>query len=161
VKTNAITGAPLHAASPSPAPASSDDSVANAGTRKQIGFSIVLFLIWSKTNKISNEIAGFQQELMSVRAHVNASVKQLQVQTQRPVSCELPEGDDDMSFNKDMAISEIIAKHPHAQNVLADHHLGGCTSCAVSGEHKLGDAIEEYGIDENALLTGLNGLVGT
>ncbi|MBT6076879.1 MAG: chemotaxis protein CheA, partial [Oceanospirillaceae bacterium] len=41
VKTNAITGAPLHAASPSPAPASSDDSVANAGTRKQIGFSIV------------------------------------------------------------------------------------------------------------------------
>jgi hybrid cluster-associated redox disulfide protein len=126
-----------------------------------IGFSIVLFLIWSKTNKISNEIAGFQQELMSVRAHVNASVKQLQVQTQRPVSCELPEGDDDMSFNKDMAISEIIAKHPHAQNVLADHHLGGCTSCAVSGEHKLGDAIDEYGIDQNALLTGLNGLIRT
>ncbi|MBT3631490.1 MAG: hypothetical protein HOF96_02495 [Candidatus Marinimicrobia bacterium] len=126
-----------------------------------VSFSAALIIVWRKQNRIMREMSKYQEDLISVRAHVSASVKEFQ---SRPATSggntqNAPEKGD--NFNLDMSIGEIIASHPQAQNVLADNHLGGCTSCAVSGEHKLGDAIDEYGIDQNALLTGLNGLVGS
>ena len=126
-----------------------------------ISFSVALILVWRRQSRITKEMSKYQEDLISVRAHVAASIKEFQ---SRPAPImgntqNAPEKGD--NFNLDMSIGEIIASHPQAQNVLADNHLGGCTSCAVSGEHKLGDAIDEYGIDQNALLTGLNGLIRT
>ncbi len=122
-------------------------------------FSIPSFMLWRRTSRLTKEIASLHQDLFSVRAHVNASIKQIQTAPQVPTSAEEAAFDGSKSFSSDMNIGDVLAQHPDAQKILSDHHLGGCTSCAISDEHKLGDAIVEYGLDEKSILNGLNGLV--
>lgn len=130
-------------------------------TALAISFGGALIMVWRKQNHILREMSKYQEDLISVRAHVSASVKEFQSRPAPSIGNTQSGPEKGDNFNLDMSIGEIIASHPQAQNVLAENHLGGCTSCAVSGEHKLGDAIDEYGIDQNALLTGLNGLSGS
>lgn len=125
-----------------------------------VSFSGVLILVWRRQSRLIQEMSKYEDDLISVRAHVNASIKEFQSRPAPIMSNTEYASEKGGNFNLDMSIGEIIASHPQAQNVLADNHLGGCSSCAVSGEHKLGDAIDEYGIDQTALLTGLNGLTG-
>ncbi len=123
-------------------------------------FSVALIIVWRKQNHILREMSKYQEDLISVRAHVSASIKEFQSRPAAYMGNTQNASEKAANFNLEMSIGEIIASHPQAQKVLAENHLGGCTSCAVSGEHKLGDAIDEYGIDQNALLSGLNGLIG-
>ncbi len=121
-------------------------------------FCITLFIIWRKISSLSKDVNEFQQDLINVRAHISASIKQLQspgIPSNNNIKISAPQN---IFFTLDMSIGEVMALHPDAQNILAMHHLGGCSSCNISDEHKLGEAIKEYGIDEKSLLTNLNSL---
>jgi hybrid cluster-associated redox disulfide protein len=58
-----------------------------------------------------------------------------------------------------MTVAEVLALHPDAGDVMAQFHLGGCSSCSISEHHVLGPACESYGVDVNRLLGALNGLL--
>lgn len=62
-------------------------------------------------------------------------------------------------FDARMTIADAMKVHPKVQDVLASFHLGGCSHCAISDVDTIEGACQSYGIDQNALMNALNGLV--
>ncbi|MGQ9490653.1 MAG: hypothetical protein ACUVR4_10395 [Anaerolineae bacterium] len=62
-------------------------------------------------------------------------------------------------FRPEMTIAEAMEVHPRVGEVLAAFHLGGCSQCAVSEVDTIEGACQSYGIDQQALMQALNGLV--
>ena len=62
-------------------------------------------------------------------------------------------------FHSEMTAGEVLRTHPEAGIVLASYHLGGCSHCGISEEHKLVDICAGYGVPLDALLDSLNSLL--
>lgn len=65
------------------------------------------------------------------------------------------------TFSSAMTIREVYALHPQAQEILAAHHLGGCSSCAVAPDDQLGNLLRANGLPTEQVLHDLNLLFGT
>ncbi len=63
-------------------------------------------------------------------------------------------------FTPTMTIADALQVHPKVSEVLANFHLGGCSSCAVSDVDTIEGACQTYGIDQTSLMSALNGLAG-
>jgi hybrid cluster-associated redox disulfide protein len=61
-------------------------------------------------------------------------------------------------FDPTMRIAEAIAIDPRVRDVLAQFHLGGCSSCAIHEEHSIAQAGLSYGIDMAKLMAALEAL---
>jgi hybrid cluster-associated redox disulfide protein len=57
-----------------------------------------------------------------------------------------------------MKIADAIAMNPRVRDVLAQFHLGGCSSCAINEEHSIEQAATSYGIDLGRLMDALAAL---
>jgi hybrid cluster-associated redox disulfide protein len=58
-------------------------------------------------------------------------------------------------FEPSMKIAEAIAQDPRVRDILAQFHLGGCSSCAINEEHTIEQAALSYGVDLNRLMLAL------
>jgi hybrid cluster-associated redox disulfide protein len=54
-----------------------------------------------------------------------------------------------------MKIADAIAIDPRVRNVLAQFHLGGCSSCAIDEEQTIEQVAMSYGIDLDRLMAAL------
>jgi hypothetical protein len=59
-------------------------------------------------------------------------------------------------FTPEMTVDEAFRLHAGARRVFARFHLGGCSNCAISETHTIGQISEDYGIPLPMLLEGLN-----
>jgi hybrid cluster-associated redox disulfide protein len=57
-----------------------------------------------------------------------------------------------------MKIGDAIAVEPRVREVLAQFHLGGCSSCAINEEHTIEQASVSYGVNLEHLMAALEGL---
>jgi hybrid cluster-associated redox disulfide protein len=57
-----------------------------------------------------------------------------------------------------MKIAEAIALDPRMRDVLAQFHLGGCSSCAIDEEDTIEQAAVSHGIDLGRLMAALTAL---
>jgi hybrid cluster-associated redox disulfide protein len=58
-------------------------------------------------------------------------------------------------FEPSMKIAEALAIDPRIRDVLAQFHLGGCSSCAINEEHTIEQAAMSYGVDLDRLMAAL------
>jgi hybrid cluster-associated redox disulfide protein len=58
-------------------------------------------------------------------------------------------------FEPSMKIAEAIAIDPRVRDILAQFHLGGCSSCAINEEHTIEQAAMSYGVDLDRLMAAL------
>jgi len=117
-------------------------------------FAVVLSILsYISLQKLRSDVKTAQKEMIDLRNHVNLSIKELSNKTS--VSCS----DEKKGFSTDMSVGEVLALHPAAKNILTMFHLGACSSCSVTDDHNLGEAIKEYDIDQKAILNALNDLL--
>lgn len=64
----------------------------------------------------------------------------------------------DQKFTPEMTVDEAFKMHAGARRVFARFHLGGCSNCAISETHTIGQVSEDYGIPLDMLLGSLNEL---
>jgi hybrid cluster-associated redox disulfide protein len=57
-----------------------------------------------------------------------------------------------------MKIADVIAVEPRAREVLAQFHLGGCSSCAINEDETIEQAATNYGINIEHLMAALESL---
>jgi hybrid cluster-associated redox disulfide protein len=62
-------------------------------------------------------------------------------------------------FAPDFTIDEVLRRHAGAAQVLAGFGLPGCGGCAVRQDETLAEAADAYGLDLEAMLDGLQGLL--
>jgi hybrid cluster-associated redox disulfide protein len=58
-------------------------------------------------------------------------------------------------FEPSMKIADALAIDPRIRDVLAQFHLGGCSSCAINEEHTIEQAALSYGVDLDRLMAAL------
>jgi hybrid cluster-associated redox disulfide protein len=58
-------------------------------------------------------------------------------------------------FERSMKIADAIAIDPRVRDVLAQFHLGGCSSCAINEEHTIEQAATSYGVDIERLMAAV------
>lgn len=61
-------------------------------------------------------------------------------------------------FSPEMTVDQAFRVHAGARRVFARFHLGGCSNCAISETHTVGQISEDYGIPLPMLLDSLNAL---
>jgi hypothetical protein len=61
-------------------------------------------------------------------------------------------------FTPEMTVDQAFNVHAGARRVFARFHLGGCSNCAISETHTIGQISEDYGIPLPMLLDSLNAL---
>lgn len=64
-------------------------------------------------------------------------------------------------FAPDFTIDEVLRRHPGAAQALAGFGLPGCGGCAVRQDETLAEAADAYGLDLDAMLGALQGLLTT
>jgi hybrid cluster-associated redox disulfide protein len=95
-----------------------------------------LYLAQARLNELENTL---QKELLALRSL-------LRRQSGGPV------------FDPSMKIADAIAIDPRIRDVLAQFHLGGCSSCAINEEHTIEQAAMSYGLDLDRLMAALTAL---
>jgi hybrid cluster-associated redox disulfide protein len=92
-----------------------------------------LYLAQARLNELENTVQKEQQALRSMRRR----------QSGGPL------------FEPSMKIADAIAIDPRIRDVLAQFHLGGCSSCAINEEHTIEQAAMSYGVDLDRLMVAL------
>ena len=64
----------------------------------------------------------------------------------------------DQLFTPEMTVDQAFKVHAGARRVFARFHLGGCSNCAISETHTIGQISVDYGIPLEMLLDSLNAL---
>jgi hypothetical protein len=64
----------------------------------------------------------------------------------------------DQRFTPEMTVNQAFGVHAGARRVFARFHLGGCSNCAISETHTIGQISVDYGIPLPMLLDSLNAL---
>jgi hybrid cluster-associated redox disulfide protein len=95
-----------------------------------------LYLAQARLNELENTV---QKELQALRSLMRQ---------QSGGSC----------FEPSMKIADAIALDPRIRDVLAQFHLGGCSSCAINEEHTIEQAAMSYGVDLDRLMVALTAL---
>ena len=129
----------------------------------EIAVAVALVLAtmgWGRVGRLRKAVAEGVEEMASLRSHVTASDNKLE-QTILDVRSSIGKRADksNQRFHAEMTVDEVLNLHPDAAAVMANFHLGGCSSCAISEHHVLGPACEGYGIDIEPLLEALNALL--
>jgi hypothetical protein len=87
-----------------------------------------------------NELEGaMQKELQSLRAAISRQTG-------------------GAAFDPAMRVADAIAIDPHVRDVLAQFHLGGCSSCAIDEEQTIAQAALGSGVDVGQLMATLDSL---
>ena len=55
-------------------------------------------------------------------------------------------------------IADAIALDPRIRDILAQFHLGGCSSCAINEEQTIEQAARSYGVDVDRLMAAVTAL---
>jgi hybrid cluster-associated redox disulfide protein len=90
--------------------------------------------------------------LAQARLHELESTVQKELQTLRGLMQRQSGGP---LLESGMKIADAIAINPRIRDILAQFHLGGCSSCAINEEHTIAQAAMSYGVDLDRLMAAL------
>ncbi|MDM8519371.1 hypothetical protein QUF64_04935 [Anaerolineales bacterium HSG6] len=125
-----------------------------------LGFiGITMAWITTQRNKrLTEEVEEVGSRIYHLRREVEASQEKIE-QQQMHLKFELLKLKDGLKITPDMKIGEIITIYPQAQQLLAEFHIGGCSSCSVDNQQPLGEAAAMNGRALEPILVALNDMV--
>jgi hypothetical protein len=126
-----------------------------------LGIGVVaLFLAWSANKKqadLKERLAQANSRVYHLRREIEE--KQQEAKEERmTLKYELMKLSGNLKITSDMTIGQVVSTHPHAQQVLAGFHIGGCSSCSVDDSQRLSDAVAVNGRELEPILAALNTL---
>jgi hypothetical protein len=122
---------------------------------------IGLLMAWranAKNKDLQERIARTNSRVYDLRREL-LEIQQTAQQETMQLKFQLLKLQGELKVTPDMKISEIVALHPQAEQVLAGFHLGGCASCATDPGQSLSEAIGVYGRELEPILVALNTLI--
>ena len=127
-----------------------------------LGLSVLAVLIaWSANRKnkdMKERLAQANSRVYHVRRELEESRQQAE-QERMLLKFELLKMQGSLTVTPEMKMTEVMAIHPQAQQVLAGFHIGGCSSCSVDDNQTLGEAVAVNGRELEPILASLNSLV--
>lgn len=114
-------------------------------------------VVYFRQRSCHETLRDVQRRLYVTQARLNEmeSFMQKELQTLRALTRQQGGG---ALFVASMKIADAIAIDSRVRDVLAQFHLGGCSSCAINEEHSIEQAALSYGVDLGRLMNALAAL---
>jgi hypothetical protein len=122
---------------------------------------IGLFLAWRagrKNSELQKRIAQVNSRVYNLRREMQESQEKFGRELMT-LKFQLLKAQGELKVTPEMKMSEILAIHPQAEQVLAGFHLGGCSSCSFDLHQSLGEVTAVNGRELEPILVALNTLV--
>ncbi len=122
---------------------------------------IGVFMAWRagrKNGELQERIAQVNSRVYNLRREMEEAQEKAE-QEMVALKFQLLKAQGELKVTPEMKMSEIVAVHPQAQQVLAGFHLGGCSSCSFDPRQSLGEVAAVNGRELEPILVALNGLV--
>jgi hybrid cluster-associated redox disulfide protein len=119
-----------------------------------LGIAVITFF---RQRFLRDALRDAQRRLYLAQARLNEleSTVQKELQALRSLMRQQSGGS---CFEPSMKIADAIALDPRIRHVLAQFHLGGCSSCAINEEQTIEQAAMSYGVDLDRLMVALTAL---
>ena len=111
-----------------------------------------------KNDELKERIAQVNSRVYNLRREMQAAQEKAEHELMT-LKFQVLKLQGDLQVTPEMKIREVAAIHPHALQLLAGFHLGGCSSCAVDDNQSLAEAAAINGRDLSPILVALNNLV--
>lgn len=122
---------------------------------------IAIFMVWRtgrKNSELQERIAQVNSRVYNLRREMQESQEKAEYEMMQ-LKFELLKAKGELKVTPDMKMSEIVAIHPQAQQVLAGFHLGGCSSCSFDPRQSLSEVTAVNGRPVEPILLALNTLI--
>lgn len=122
---------------------------------------IAIFMAWRtgrKNSELQERIAQVNSRVYNLRREMQESQEKAEYEMMQ-LKFELLTAKGELKVTPDMKMSEIVAIHPQAQQVLAGFHLGGCSSCSFDPRQSLSEVTAVNGRPVEPILLALNTLI--
>lgn len=103
-----------------------------------------------RLDRISSATYDLSSRLQETTTKVNKELTAIRLDLQRRFG--------ELRFHKDMTIGEALDLHPGVKEVMAQFHIGGCSSCAVNESETFEQAAGGHGVPLEQMMTALNSL---
>ena len=104
-----------------------------------------------RLSRLTSSVYDLRGEVGETREKLEEQILDLRLALRRQAG--------ELEFEPTMTIAEAMKVHPRVSEVLSQFHLGGCSNCAVSDVDTIEGACKTYGLDQQALMRALNGLI--
>ena len=122
---------------------------------------IGVFMAWRtgrKNSELQERIAQVNSRVYNLRREIQESQEKAEHEMMQ-LKFELLKARGELKVTPEMKMSEIVAIHPQAQQVLAGFHLGGCSSCSFDPRQSLSEVTAVNGRPVEPILFALNTLI--
>lgn len=122
---------------------------------------IGIFMAWRtgrKNSELQERIAQVNSRVYNLRREMQESQEKAEYEMMQ-LKFELLKAKGELKVTPEMKMSEIVAIHPQAQQVLAGFHLGGCSSCSFDPRQSLREVTAVNGRPVEPILLALNSLI--
>lgn len=122
---------------------------------------IGIFMAWRtarKNSELQERIAQVNSRVYNLRREMQESQEKAEYEMMQ-LKFELLKARGELKVTPEMKMSEIVAIHPQAQQVLAGFHLGGCSSCSFDPRQSLNEVTAVNGRPVEPILLALNTLI--
>lgn len=120
-----------------------------------------IFLAWRigrKNSELQERIAQVNSRVYHLRREIQENQEKFEHDLMT-LKFQVLKAQGDLKVTPEMKMSEILAFHPQAEQVLAGFHLGGCSSCSFDPRQSLGEVTAVNGREVEPILLALNSLV--
>lgn len=111
-----------------------------------------------KNSELQERIAQVNSRVYNLRREMQESQEKAEYEMMQ-LKFELLKARGELKVTPEMKMSEIVAIHPQAQQVLAGFHLGGCSSCSFDPRQSLNEVTAVNGRPVEPILLALNTLI--
>lgn len=122
----------------------------------------VVALIWGwKTARQNKELKDRVTQMNRRLYNLKRTMEEFQTEVRQEkmgLNFEIMKLQGQLNVTEYMTIDEIKMLHPQAEQVLAAHHIGGCSSCSVDGSVRLDHAAAKNQQLLEPILIALNNL---
>lgn len=122
---------------------------------------IAIFMAWRtgrKNSELQERIAQVNSRVYNLRREMQESQEKAEYEMMQ-LKFELLKAKGELKVTPEMKMSEIVAIHPQAQQILAGFHLGGCSSCSFDPRQSLSEVAVVNGRPVEPILLALNTLI--
>ena len=115
---------------------------------------VYAFMAQRRLNDLTQRLSRSSNNVYQLSSQVEELSQQVETQS-KELRFELKQATGQLSIAPTTTIAEVQENHPHAEEILASFHMGGCQSCAVSPEETIAAACTRLDVNQTALLAAL------
>ncbi len=115
---------------------------------------VYAFMVQRRVADLTQRLSRASNNVYQLSSQVEELSQQLDTQG-KEMRFELRQATGQIVIAPATTIAEVQNNHPHADEILASFHMGGCQSCAVSPDETIAAACSRLNVNQTALLAAL------